>query len=388
MKNLRCCLKKDFLLFFNRGRGLFVIVCPLIIAFIMQLGLSQIAEVRSFIEPFPIAVRDEDQTPMTEMLVSNLQRIELFSEIIEATDETDAELLSRGAACIITIPKNYFYDVYEMGGVVEVVLNSEMEREASLCETMMRPILDIISMTQASYRAEYLLRYGDELSAESERRWVDAMAQAIIADVLTLVDRITEDDYVESLSNQTQTMLYSCVFSLLCFLIPLYTVKTIPEEYQLGIFTRYRAAGGSMPAAILSKLISALIIFSLVGCPFFLMLCNDKGAGVVTAFAAFFACFFVLLPLALAAKNSGRLLLISNAYLVASVVLGACLYPKQLFPNWAQFLGNFMLPTHLQNGYAALSFDTLAIFAILAATGLATSLLILKKGRSDGYARS
>lgn len=368
-----------------------MILFPLVIMLVLQLGLSEVAEVRNFIKPFTIVVRDLDQTTMSNTLIEQLDTVEIFDEVIVVHQYDNNDYFSYGAAGIITIPKDFFYDMFVMEGVVEMELNSRMPFESELCRSMLQPILDIARETQKGYAAEYALRYGDASSMIDNKQWLDAISKDIINDVFLLIDKVNEKGYVDDISHQTHAMLSSCVFFLLCFLIPLYTLKTLPEELRLGMSDRYRVAGGTQSAALASKFVSAACIFIVIAILFSVVLfATEWFYALVASFILFIACFSLMVPFALLLRDSVKFTILANTYLVVSILLSGCVYPIQLYPSWAQQLARLFLPYHIQGAFLNLSTTlngTFLLTALLVCMTGAIGSIIIFLGRRGKYAK-
>ena len=70
---LFACIKKDIRLLTGGGiKSLLFPVVPILLVFLMFFGMGSLSEKRSYIEPFPIAVRDEDDTILTRIAVNIL----------------------------------------------------------------------------------------------------------------------------------------------------------------------------------------------------------------------------------------------------------------------------------------------------------------------------
>ena len=110
MKRFCALLAKDLRLFFRRS-GVVSLALSLVLLGALALGGGDLSR-GAYVEPFPIAVRDEDQTLMSASLIGQMKQVELFSEIIDGGNATDASLMDRGAAAVVTIPKDFFYDLY------------------------------------------------------------------------------------------------------------------------------------------------------------------------------------------------------------------------------------------------------------------------------------
>ena len=126
MGGLSAAVYKDLKLFL-RGGGLAALLLPLLLVPALRFGMGDLS-VQAYVQPFPIAVRDLDNTIMSRSLISQMAQIQLFSRV-DAVDEseTDQQALDRGAAAVVTVPKDFFYRLYSMEDCpVDVALNGDM----------------------------------------------------------------------------------------------------------------------------------------------------------------------------------------------------------------------------------------------------------------------
>ena len=168
MSGLKAALCKDLKLFFS-GAGVAALLLPFLLLAAFRIGLGDLTT-QSYVQPFPIAVRDEDDTIMSRSLIAQMKRIELFSDVAVLEEETsNAQALDQGAAAVITIPKDFFYDLYTMTDCpVSIVLNGDMQLESTLIYSVFGSVMDIIRGNQVAYTAVYQLCYGD---LDNEQQW-------------------------------------------------------------------------------------------------------------------------------------------------------------------------------------------------------------------------
>ena len=354
MKGLKAVLWKDMKLF-RTGAGLFSLVLPLVLLCFLHLGMGDSLR-QAYVQPFPIAVRDEDQTVMSRSLVSQISQVDLFSQVRAASGESDQELLESGCAAVLTIPKNFFFDMYSMdNGLVEVSLNREMPLEASLLRSMFVSIMDIISADQAAGRAVFRFCYGDLDSQTNARMWEETSRQ-IILDALgrhQVFDRAEESDDLQS---DLELRLLSCTLSLICLFFPLAAVKTLPQELSSGVLPRYLAAGGRVCAFFLSKFLVGLLL----ALPSLLLLLpvfpqERPWMTLLLALGLYLFGFSLLLCLSAWAGDPAGAQRWGNLLLLLSLVLGGSLYPFQLLPGPARLAGLITLPHWAVHGLALLS---------------------------------
>ena len=181
MRGFAAALWKDLRLLL-RGAGLAALVLPLTLLLALRAGYGEIA---GGVEPFPIAVRDLDGTIMSRSLVSQVRQVELFSQVLSLDAGTaDGEALDNGCAAVITIPQDFFYDMYTMSDCpVDVVLNRDMPLESNLLASILTSVLNIVRSDQAAQRGVYQFCYG-EIAPELERTMFAETADHLFRDAL------------------------------------------------------------------------------------------------------------------------------------------------------------------------------------------------------------
>ena len=80
LRSFAACVRKDICLF-SSAAGIACLLLPFIAACLLAFGLNDALAAENVIEPFPVAVIDRDETVMSRMLIGQLRRIELFSEV-------------------------------------------------------------------------------------------------------------------------------------------------------------------------------------------------------------------------------------------------------------------------------------------------------------------
>lgn len=101
MSGLRASLFKDCKLLL-KGSGWWSFLLPVLLFAALGAGMGDYSQ-KTVLQPFAIAVRDLDNTPMSRSLRGQMAQIELFSEIMPVQEgQPDEELLERGAAAVVT----------------------------------------------------------------------------------------------------------------------------------------------------------------------------------------------------------------------------------------------------------------------------------------------
>ncbi len=349
MRGLRAALGKDLRLFRN-GVGLFCLLLPLLLLLALKAGGGDLAA-RAYLEPFPIALRDEDNTLMSRSLTAQMGEVELFSRIVPAEDESDEALLEQGCAAVITLPKDFFYTLYDMReNTVRVALNEDMPLEAALFRSVFSSVMEIISANQAAGRTVFRFCYGDLSETRRQELWSGTAGQ-LIRDALGRQQVFDSASQAADVQGSLERNAMACVLSVLCLFFPLAGVKTLPEELRSGVLPRYLAAGGQVFALFLSKfIVSVLAALPALALPLAALRSPDWPLIVLEALLLFFGAFGLLLLLAVWAGEAGAAQRWGNLVMLLSLVLGGAVYPMELLPEPARALGRLTLPYYARLG--------------------------------------
>ncbi len=326
MRGFRAALYKDLKLFLN-GAG----VASLILSFLLLLGLGLgSGDISVSVKPFPVAVRDEDNTVMSRSLISQMGRVELFSEVRRIPkDVPDSEALADGAAAAVTIPKNLFYDLYHMENeVITVTLNSSMQLESTLFKSVFCSVMDIIRANQAAGKGLYAFCYGSPDSAEQNEMYSES-AESLVMDALGRQSVFDAEAEQVDIAQTVERRVVACVLSVAAMFFALSAVKGVPEERKLGVLPRFIAAGGSTAAFVGAKL---AMVF-LLTLPLSLLSAYIFGPVMFPiSVCLIFGSFGIMFAFSVLAENAASALRWGNLFILLS--LGYSLWPGTGVASW------------------------------------------------------
>lgn len=366
------CLKKDIRLLTGGGiRTLLFLALPVLLVFLMMQGMRGV-DVSSFATSFSIAVRDDDGTIMSRMLLSRIDDIGMFGDVVYAKDETDEELLASGCAAVVTVPKDFFYDIYDMSDTdVVISLNMNMPQEAALVRATFEAILKLLEENQRASYAAARVKYGD-LGPEEWSEVYRNYSLAALDSAMSRLDVFSLDDLFTSAFDGTKLFLAASLISMIMMFMPLMMIRSIPEEISSGIAGRFSLAGGSILMTVLSKLVIASV-FSFVPTAALLILLGIKLTWLVAAALvfAFLFSFSLFLMISLILKDAalsqfsgvslmlfillaggafypgsllGKTFSVVSGYLTPGVILASMLLPGRAFPEFAPRLAALVVP--------------------------------------------
>ncbi len=393
MKRFKAVLYKDIKLFF-KGTWAAALFLPLLLFVSLNIGLEDL-NAQSYLRPFPIAVRDLDETVLSRSLISQLRDISLFSQV--SILEDDEWEMGENAA-VITIPKDFFYEVYAMRECpVEVVLNDAMKLESTAVSDIIGSAMEMIRARQAVGRGVYRLRYG-QLTPSVRSVMIRETSGALLEDALGRQGVFGDENGLVSLRSVLMRRLTAAVFAMLALFFALSAARTLPEEAELGMLARFRAVGGSLGAALLSKLLAATVMLLPAGA---LGLYFTGLGGAPTLLVGLlllcFGSFGLMLAVVVLSETQAAAQVAGNMTMLLSLTLGGVLWPARMLP-WPLAALSRLTPAY----YASLTAEaamygcgigeTLSLLwplAVMGALGFAAAAAVLeKRGRARGASPS
>lgn len=339
------CLKKDLRLLTGGGiRSILFLLLPLLLALIMTLSMSGVASASVRLQSFDIAVRDEDDTIMSRLLISQLENVKLFERVIRLKEGEQPPENGRCAACV-TIPKDFFYDLYEMKDTdVVISLNEDMPNEAGMVRSAFTSLIGILEENQRIYYAASRVRYG-ELDSERTRELYEAYSSASAEDALNRLSFFELSGVYQKGFDSKKLFFGASIISMLMMFIPLAGLRSISEETGSGLLDRFRTAGGSAWMAVLSKLVIAFVMtFVPALAAAWLLGLGNIAQLIPTLIVCFLLSFSFFLFVCSLAGRPQTAQLVGNVIMLIMLTLGGALFPYELLPAPLKSVSDLMLP--------------------------------------------
>ena len=343
MHRLRALLLKDLTLFL-RGAGLVALLLPfLLLLFFAKEKESLLSDVT--LKPFPIAIRDEDETYMSRTLIHMVGEVELFSKVDVVKEESDAELFAKGYAAVTTIPKDFFYEMYVSDKRPALLsLNEGMPLQATLYRAVFTSVMDVIRMEEAAHYGMYFFVYG-KLSRQQKIDAYNETSENLFMDILGRQQVFDSDLLHSDAPSSDLRRLAAILLSVVTVLFLTGFLSSVPEERKKRILPRFAALGGNPFYFALSRYLLFLLFLTpiLIGVcllavqvgRFFLFLCLLVPASAV--FLAFSA-------LGLYVSGARMMRRVGSVYLLFSLILSGTIWPLRGLPVWMSCLQRLTLP--------------------------------------------
>ena len=343
MHRLRALLLKDLTLFL-RGAGLVALLLPfLLLLFFAKEKESLLSDVT--LKPFPIAIRDEDETYMSRTLIHMVGEVELFSKVDVVKEESDAELFAKGYAAVTTIPKDFFYEMYVSDKRPALLsLNEGMPLQATLYRAVFTSVMDVIRMEEAAHYGMYFFVYG-KLSRQQKIDAYNETSENLFLDILGRQQVFDSDLLHSDAPSSDLRRLVSILLSVVTVLFLTGFLSSVPEERKKRILPRFMALGGNPFYFALSR----YLLFLLFLTPILIAVCLlAVQVGRLFLFLCLLvpvsAVFLAFSALGLYVSGARMMRRVGSVYLLFSLILSGTIWPLRGLPVWMSYLQRLTLP--------------------------------------------
>lgn len=355
---LIACIKKEIKLICGNGwKGIFLLLFPILLLFLIIFFMRGMANENTYLKPFSIAVRLGDNSEGSNLLITQLRNVSLFDRVVTGDSINEDELFEEDCAAVLDVPENFFYDLYDMQDTdVKLILNPDMPREAYTVRSTIGSLMGILEKNQRVYYADAKIRYG-EIDGETQAEIFENYSNASVREALQRLEYFDMDALYED--EKTSQTAFFCigVISMLLMFIPLCIVRNLHEEKELGIIERLEASNSGSFHMLLSKVIASAILTALPVAAVLLITGLPNAVRLIPSLLVLFlASFSFFLLLSLICKSSERTQLVGNTILLLMLVLGGAFFPYRLIPSPVRYASYATLPYYVSRAVYAVSF--------------------------------
>lgn len=382
---------------------LLIILMPIMVIQIFATALSPLLEQNAFVEPFKMVLVDEDQSPWTGLLATQLKNLGIVDKVI-FTDEEEARRLiqKQEAAAAIVLPPDLTNSIDHWAPQAGKVIGSNLSYlQSRLVKNIAFVGSTAVSAGLASLNVLYDLEKAQGYSEEALSQEILKANEAYMGLVLNRKAFIHE----EKLEKPDVNPVIYYALSLLAVFIMFSSIpcmKLLTEERRLGILSRLNAAPTRSWQTILSKLSVSFLISSAQFSIIFMFLLMSGGRIFASALGSMIPVFvatslaagaFSLLIASMASSGSATDL-IANLSILLMAVVGGSLFPLPSLPETCRYLSvltinrwateGFLDALYGENYSVALHSCMALLFLTVLFLAAATLILKVKRKRVMG----
>jgi ABC-2 type transport system permease protein len=386
MTSFAALLKNDIRLFLRDWKAcVLLLVAPLFFISFFTYALSPYLEKSSFIEPFPLALVDKENTTQTRMVINQVEEIDIFSEVRKMDEEEALRSLADGeVGGVVIIPEDFTRSVSAgENKPVTVIGNGAMPLQAYIVKNTALSAANLVSAAQGAintiwhYDVEAGLT-GDELDARFNEAAMEYILTAL-ARTSIFVPGEAEDEF----SVTPAEYFTAALIVVFMMFAGMPGMKMLVAERTGGINVRLAAAPVRMWKVVLSKLLVSVMLlviqFGVIILVTARLFSNYWGAparyvlmlfgGIILAVSAWSVFTASVSPTPASAD------IVGNLGILLMAVLGGSIYPLATMPESIRRISVFTINRWAMDGFMVLFSgsnvpDTGTHALVLAAMGL------------------
>ena len=394
-------IKNDIKLFFKDWKAVVLLLAtPFLFISFFAYALSPYLNKSSFIEPFTIALVDNENSTQTRIVSKQLEQLSIFKEILKVSESRAKELITENRmASAVIIPKG-FSDSIVVGEnkPVTVIGNKAMPLQSYVVKNIIQSAANLVSASQSAINTIY---YYNEKAGLGGKQLEDQFNESTMKIFLEALSRNEIFSQVDSSPVYNLTpMEYFTAALIVVFLMfaGMPGMKMLVSERTYGLTRRLAASPARMSQVILSKFIVSVMLsiiqFSIIVALTALVFENYWGAPIKNIILLFGGIIFAVsswsIFVSAISKTPASADIIGNLSILLMAVIGGSIYPLSSMPGFVRQLSRLTINKWAMDGFMVLFSGNNAlsvagcVYALLA-IGLALlglSVTALKLGKS------
>lgn len=355
-------LKNDIKLFFRDWKAVaLVIAMPFLFICLFVYALSPYLNKSSLMEPFAVALVDNEDTVQTRVLTKQLDEIQVFREVLRV-DEAEAKALIRqnrvGAAVII--PAGFSDSVLSgENKPVTVIGNRAMPLQAFVVKNLIQSAANLVSAGQSAINTIYHYNEKAGLKGKELEKEFNDSTMKIFLEALSRNEIFSQ---LEASSNFDLTpMEYFTAALMVIFLMfaGMPGMKMLVTERSMGITRRISASPVKMWQVVLSKFLVSLILsviqFAVIIALTSIIFKNYWGSPVKNILMLFGGIIFAVSAwsvfVSAVSKTPASADIIGNLGILLMAIIGGSIYPLSSMPGFVKSLSKLTINRWAMDGF-------------------------------------
>ncbi len=395
-------LKNDIRLFLKDWKAcLLLLAAPLLFISYFTYVLTPYLNKSSFIEPFPVALVDLEDSTLTRMLENQVKEIDIFSEIRRLDEKTALEQLSdKDVGGIIILPADLTISVsVGENKPVTVVGSSAMPLQAYVVKNIAQSAANLVSAGQSAIITIYHYDREAGLSgAELDARYNNVIMEYVL-EALARNEIFLNSDADTGYSLAPVEYFTAALIIVFMMFAGMPAMKMLTMERSAGITRRLSATPVKMWMMLLSKLIASVLLLTLqfgIIIIFTSKVFNSYwGAPVKNILVLFGAVILAVsawsMFVASISSSPASADVIGNLGILLMAVAGGSIYPLSSMPGFMRGLSRLTINRWAMDGFMVLFSGNDAagtglyslVLLMMACILMAGSVLIMKLLRRE-----
>lgn len=365
MTSFAALLKNDIRLFLRDWKAcVLLLAVPLLFISFFTYALTPYLNKSSFIEPFPIALVDMENTTQTRMLAKQLDEIGIFSEIQRLDEDTAMQKLSdKRVSAVVIIPRDFTGSIAAgENRPVSVVGSSAMPLQAYVVKNVIQSAANLVSAAQSAIITIYHYDKIAGLSGiELETRYNNAITDYFL-EALARNEVFSSTDAAPQYSLTPVEYFTAALIVVFMMFAGMPGMKMLVTERSEGITRRLSASPVRMWKVLLSKLlVSAMLLvlqFSSIIVITSVLFNNYWGAPVKDILLLFGGLILAVSAwsvfVAAVSSSPASADIIGNLGILLMAVVGGSIYPLSSMPGFIRGISRLTINRWAMDGFMVL----------------------------------
>lgn len=404
MTSFIALLKNDIKLYIKDWKAcVLLLAAPLLFISFFTYALTPYLNKNNFIEPFPIALVDMENTAQSRMIAKQFEEISIFSEIQLMQEEAAMQKLSdKAVGGVVVIPSGFTESIAAGENKSLLVIGSSaMPLQAYVVKNIIQSMASLVSAAQSAIITIY---HYDKIAGLSgsdlELRYNNAISEYLL-EVLARNEIISVED-TGSQYNLTPAEYFTAALIVVFMMFAgMPGMKMLVTERSEGITRRLAVSPVKMWKVVLSKLlVSVMLLMVQFGVIILLtsaLFNNYWGAPLKNTLMLFSGLILAISAwsvfVAAVSSSPASADIIGNLGILLMAVVGGSIYPLSSMPDFIRAISRLTINRWAMDGFMVLFSGNDAVSTglyalVLAMFGLilfTASIFIMKVARKGGY---
>lgn len=383
--------KNDIKLFLKDWKAcLLLLAAPFLFICFFTYALSPYLNQSDFIEPFSIALVDQEDTVQTRMLARQLDELTIFKEALRVDEDAARKLLSENkVAAVVMIPPDFSGSIaVGENKPVTVIGNTSMPLQSFVVKNLIQSAANLVSAAQSAINTIY--EYNQEAGVKGsqlDKQFSDSTMKFFL-EALSRNEIFTEVE-ADSPFDLTPVEYFTAALMVIFVMFAgMPGMKMLVSERSTGITRRLMASPVKTWQIVLSKLLVSFLLavaqFSVIivlTSLFFKAYWGAPPGSILLLFGALiFAVSAWSVFISTLAVTPASADIMGNLGILLMAVIGGSIYPLSSMPEVVRQASRFTINRWAMDGFMVLFSGNEAMriepyAAVLAIMGVALALL-------------
>lgn len=358
-------LKNDIKLFLKDWKAcILLLATPFIFIGFFTYALAPYLDKSNFVEPFSIALADNEDTPQTRMLTKQLEEMQIFKEVVHAGEAEALQMLSEGSiASVIVIPAGFTESIaYGENKPVTVIGSSSRPLQSFIVKSLMQSAANLISAAQNAITTIYHYNEKAGLKGKELDKQFNASTMTFFLEALARNEIFSQVEAYSRFNLTPVEYFTAALIVIFAMFAGMPGMKMLVSERTSGITKRLAAAPVKIWQIILSKLLVSILLvvlqFGLIIILTSAVFKNYWGAPAGDILLLFGGLVFAICAwsvfVAAISGTSAAADAIGNLGILTMAVIGGSIYPLSSMPDFVRSLSRLTINRWAMDGFMVL----------------------------------